>query len=125
MKPDAFMPVHWPEFWQAVEGLSPVIIVAYLRAMSYYWHHNGCKGLHNDSEFLRNLCRCDREDWGSVFGILFDNGGNFFKQENGLWHQKRCRHEYTHAQNLMDKRKHQTEKATVARWAEKHKNENH
>lgn len=109
------MPVYWPEFWQAVEGLNATVTVAYLRVLSYYWHHNACRGLINDDVFLRSLCRVDREEWDSVKQFIFNNGENFFRQESGLWHQKRCREEYGRAVDLMNKRKNQTQAARESR----------
>jgi uncharacterized protein YdaU (DUF1376 family) len=94
MKPDAYMPMYWAEFWAAVDGQPDNIILGYERAMSHYWQHNHCAGLRDDSEFLRRLCRIEREDWEAAMAIIFDNDKFFTLGEDNLWHQKRCRQEW-------------------------------
>jgi uncharacterized protein YdaU (DUF1376 family) len=94
MKPDQFMRWDWNEFWHAVEGLPDHVIVGYQRALGYYYQHNHCTGLRNDDEFLRKLCRIDREFWPDARAIIFDNDKFFFLDEDGLWHQKRAEEEW-------------------------------
>lgn len=98
MKPDAYMPVYWNEFWLAVEGQLDSIIVGYLRAMSFVWHHNHGAGLKDDSEFLRKLCHIEKDEWESAREIIFDNDKFFCLGEDGLWHQKRIEEEWARSE---------------------------
>lgn len=119
-KPDSYMPMDWAEFWQAVEGQSDLLIVAYLRALSYYWHHTHCAGLRNDSEFLRKICRADKLNWDDLCGILF-NGSEYFNLdvESNMWHQKRAQLAWLKVNETYEKRVKQTEAAMAARWPNK------
>lgn len=88
------MPFYWPDFWHAVEGFSDSAIVAYQRALSHYWHHNHCRGLQDDDEFLRRLCRIEKSEWQKIKQIVFDNDKFFTMDGDGLWHQKRAQEEW-------------------------------
>ena len=89
------MPMYWVDFWMAVEGQSDTIVVAYMRGLSFYWHHNHCVGLKDDSEFLRKVFRIEKDEWPNVQEILLD-GNHFFRLDpvTNLWHQDRCRAEW-------------------------------
>lgn len=110
--PDAYFPFYQNEFFQAIEGLPDLVSIAYLRAISYYWAHNHCVGLEDDDEFLRRLCRVERDEWPNTKPIIF---GRFFKLVAGLWHQKRAQEEWAKATRLYAKRFEQTKAATAAR----------
>jgi uncharacterized protein YdaU (DUF1376 family) len=90
-KPDRYMPMFWPDFWQAVEGLDCKVIVAYQRCLTFYWFHTGCTGLPDDDERLRGICRLDNDEWTDWKKILFskDNDGFWFIK-GGKWHNKRA-----------------------------------
>lgn len=94
MNPDAYMPFYGNDFFQAIEGHSDSIGIAYQRCIWYYWHQTHCEGLKNDSEFLRRLCRCERPDWELMESVIFDNEKFFTLGEDGMWHQKRASQEW-------------------------------
>jgi len=122
MKPDAYMPFYWMEFWHAVEGLPDQSIVAYQRVLSNYWHQNHCVGLRDDDEFLRRICRCDRDDWQSVRDTIFDNDRFMTQDADGLWHQKRAQEEWIHASAAYEKALVRAKAGAAARWKpNKHK----
>lgn len=89
MNPDAFMPFYGNQFFTATKGLNAEICWAYLKACWYYWSHNHCKGLQDDSEFLRGICEIDSTRWNAYYPIIFDNQEFFCLGEDGRWHQKR------------------------------------
>jgi uncharacterized protein YdaU (DUF1376 family) len=119
MKPDAYMPVYWNEFWMAVEGLPDSIIVAYQRCFSYYYHHNHCRGLPDDNEFLRKLCRCDKSDWEYVRGTIFNNDRFFTQDRDGLWHQKRTEQEWNKSKEKYEKAVTRAKAGARGRWKKK------
>lgn len=92
--PDAYIPLYGIEFLAAVEGHSDAIGMGYLRAIVHYWSHTHCTGLKDEQEFLRRLCRIDREDWEAAMAIIFDNDRFFTLGEDGKWHQKRAAQEW-------------------------------
>lgn len=116
MKPDAYMPFYWMEFWHAVEGLSDQSIVAYQRVLSNYWHQNHCAGLRDDDEFLRRICRCDRDDWKSIRETIFDNDRFMTQDADGLWHQKRAHEEWIAASKKYQTAMARAHAGAVARW---------
>lgn len=83
------MPFYHRDFWEAVEGMPPWMMVGYLRALTYNWGHNGCEGLENDENFLRDVMRIDTENWPKAWDKLFTGTKFFTLGEDGLWHQKR------------------------------------
>lgn len=98
MFPDQYFPLDIGAFWLAVDGLPSHVIEGYLRALTHYWQHTHCEGLRDDNEFLRKLCRIDRELWkespDSELGacaIIFDNERFFCLEADGKWHQRRAR----------------------------------
>ncbi len=90
MKPDAFFPFYAADFWQAVEGFAEHIVVGYLRAITHYWCHEHCEGLRDDKEYLRKVCRIERDQWDEACAIIFDNEKFFTQDATGLWQQKRA-----------------------------------
>ena len=103
MKPDSWLPFYGNDFFQAVEGYDDHTTMGYLRCLWHYWHHSHCAGLINDDDFLRRLCRCERENWLRTKGMIFD-GDKLFKLIDGKWHQKRASSEYTNSVELYEKR---------------------
>ncbi len=87
MKPDAYMPFYFRAFFEAIESLPETIGLGYLRAICHYWGHNNCRGLENNDEALRRICRIDRAEWVEYGPIIF---GRFFELDGGLWHQHRA-----------------------------------
>lgn len=98
MRPDQYMRWNWNEFWPAVEGLADHVIIGYQRALSYYYQHNHCHGLKNDDEFLRKLCRIDKDQWPDARDLIFDNDKFFLLGQDDLWHQKRASDDYKQAE---------------------------
>lgn len=92
-RPSAYFPLFGNEFFQAVEGYSDSIALAYLHALWHYWHHCHCEGLPDDDDYLRRVCHCLVSDWVRTKGILFDND-KFFTLEHGKWHQGRAIEEH-------------------------------
>ena len=115
-KPDQYMPFFGNDFFAAVEGYSAVIVAAYLRAIWHYWHQMGCKGLRNDELYLRNICRVDSSEWPEVQQVLFYSG-HFFKNENGLWQQKRAKEIYQKQMATIEANRAKTDAARNKRWA--------
>ncbi len=115
MNPDSYIPFYALEFWQAVEGQPDYIVVGYLRAITHYWMHSHCKGLRDDSEYLRKLCRIDPSDWETAQGVIFDNERFFTLGEGGMWQQKRARELWRDTKSAYDRRVKQTSAATLAR----------
>jgi Protein of unknown function (DUF1376) len=94
LKPDAYIPLYPRDFFDAIEGYSDAVGLGYLRAICHYWTHTHCKGLLNDSEYLRKICRIDMSGWVAAMGIIFDNNHFFTLGEDGLWHQSRASSEW-------------------------------
>ena len=115
MNPDSFIPLYGNEFFLAVEGHSSDIGLAYLRVLWYYWSHNHCAGLKDDSEFLRRLCRISVDEWIVAKPIIFDNDQFFCMDESGLWHQKKAFEEWNKAKKRYAENCLRTQKATAAR----------
>jgi uncharacterized protein YdaU (DUF1376 family) len=90
MKPDSFMPFYGNDFFQAITGYDENVGMAYLKALWHYWHHENCRGLKDEQEFLRRICGCDRDSWAIVRDVIFDNDRFFTLDTEGLWRQKRA-----------------------------------
>ena len=90
MNPDSFIPFYGNDFLQACEGQPDYVTVAYFRAIWHFWHHNHCAGLRDDSEFLRRLCRADKDSWPEIMEFVFDNDKQFTLNGDGLWIQTRA-----------------------------------
>lgn len=91
VKIDAYMPFYGDKFFAACEGLDDVLVLAYFRALWFYWAHTHADGIPNDDDFMRRLCRVQIADWQRCKGKIF---GHFFSLEHGKWHQERARTEY-------------------------------
>ena len=119
-KPDSYMPMYWPDFWTAVRGWPDIAILGYLKALSYYWHHDHCNGLRDNPESLRLICERDKSDWVDCMGLIFDNK-DFFTLEydsgSGLWHQKRARDEWKKWNNNYQSAVSRAKLGAEARWA--------
>lgn len=94
MNPDSFIPFYGNDFLQACEGQPDFVIVGYFRAIWHFWHHSHCVGLKDDSEFLRRLCRIEKDHWSEAMEFIFDNEKQFTLNENGLWIQTRAVEEW-------------------------------
>lgn len=116
MHPDAFIPFYGNDFLQAMDGHEDKVVVAYLRAIWHYWHHTHCKGLLDDEEFLRRLCRVEREDWDHVKGVLFDNNKFFTQDADFMWHQKRAEEEWRKSVAKYDAQVKRGRAGAKARW---------
>lgn len=116
-KPDKYMPMFWPDFWQAVEGLDCRLIVAYQRCLTKYWFHTNCEGLEDDDEQLRNLCRLDRDEWADWKKYLFSkNKKSFWFIEDGMWHNKRAREEWDKSMSYLEKMHKRAVAGAKGRW---------
>jgi len=100
-KPTAHLPFYGNDFFQALEGYSDGVVIGYLRALWHYWHHCHCKGLPDDDEYLKRVCRSQDHNWARTKGIIFD-GERFFRIQDGAWHQPRCLREYQHTQRVYE-----------------------
>lgn len=115
-KPDSYMPMDWPKFWMAVKGWPEVAIIGYQFALTYYWFHNHCKGLRDDSNFLRSVCERSELDWDICCSHIFDNQ-DFFKQDsNGMWQQKRAKEDWTNVMKGYEKKRDAGALGAKARW---------
>jgi uncharacterized protein YdaU (DUF1376 family) len=115
MKPDIYMPFYWPEFWLAVEGLDDIVIIAYLRLLSYYWHHSSCDGLENNNDKLQRICRMDGYDWNKNKAILF-GGDGFFKLVKGKWRNKRADEEWAKSIKAFERKSYGGKLTAAKRW---------
>lgn len=115
MSPDAFIPLYYRDFFEAVRGHPDFVGMGYLKAICHYWGHAHCKGLKNESEFLRRVCEVDRDNWELARSVIFDNDNFFTIGEDGLWHQKRAAVLWKEAKAAYDAKLRQTAAATAAR----------
>jgi uncharacterized protein YdaU (DUF1376 family) len=102
VKPDSYMPLFGNDFFSAVNPHSPVIGMAYLRAIWHYWRETHCRGLPDDQEQLRRICAVDKDEWPSVCAVVFDNDKFFTQDSEGIWHQKRAEEEWKKAKSKYD-----------------------
>jgi hypothetical protein len=110
------MPFYGNDFFQAVEGHSDHIALGYMRLVWHYWTHSHCKGLKNDSEFLRKIARIERDQWDEAYAIIFDNDKFFNLDTDELWQQNRAKEEWDKALKRYNKACRDTSAATKARW---------
>lgn len=103
MKPKHYMPFHFRIFFEATDSQQPDVTLSYLRAICHYWGHKCCKGLENDDETLRMICRCDTARWGRTKSFVFDNKDCFILDHNGLWQQKRAQEEWEKSLAVMER----------------------
>lgn len=88
------MPFYGNDFFQAVKGQPDIVAFGYLKAIWYYWNHEHCKGLRDDSEFLRKVCEIESEYWETCCPLIFDNNRFFTLDADGMWHQHRAEEEW-------------------------------
>ena len=120
-KPDKYMPMFWPDFWQAVEGLDCRLIVAYQRCLSKYWFHLHCSGLDDDDDQLRRLCQLDKDEWEDWKKHLFSKNKqdrSFWYFEHGKWHNKRALEIWNWVNELSQKRSVAGKRGAIERWKE-------
>lgn len=117
MKPTAYIPFYYNDFFQAMAGYSGDVQMSYLRAICHYWHH-GCDGMPDDDDYLRRICHCQPSIWPEVKAVVFDNRF-YFKLAGGLWHQKRANHEYTKTMEIYAARSESGRRAMQSRWHNK------
>lgn len=97
------MPFFGNEYNAAVEGYPDAVDVAYRRAMWHNWSALKCAGLPDDSEYLRKVCRRDKDEWLEIYPILFSESGFFSLGEDGKWHQKRQDEEWAKSKLKYDR----------------------
>ena len=118
MKPDEYLNLNG-DFFHAIEGLDDDVGLGYLRAIWHYRSHNHCRGLENDSEMLRRICRIEKDRWEVAMGIIFDNHFFFVMDENGVWHQKRAESDWIEDSLAYQRRCSIGQKANKIRWSKK------
>ena len=84
------LPFDGAEFFGALDGHPNLVGLAYLRAVWHYWHHTHCRGLPDDDDYLRRVCRVELADWARTKPALFGEEA-LFRRERGLWHEPRYR----------------------------------
>ena len=114
-KPSAYLPFYGNDFFESIAGYPDGVGLGYLRALWHYWNLTNCEGLPDDDDYLRRVCRCDIADWARTKNIIFDNR-YYFKLENGLWHQGRCRAEFEKSKVIYQARSEAGKRAMARRW---------
>ena len=118
--PDTYLKFHGDEYFRAVAGYSDQVQLGYLKALWYYRSHNHCKGLENNSEYLRRICEIDKEHWPESEKVIF--GSEFFSlDENGLWQQIRAQIDYAEDCEKLNKFIRRGKSGATARWGNKRK----
>lgn len=118
MKIDHYMPFFGKDFFGAMEGFREIVVSSYIRALWHYWQHTHCRGLRDDSDYLRVICHCDDLQWEYVYPILFGDGGElFYRDRSGLWQQDRARTEYLMREHIYEARSAGGKAAAGKRWA--------
>jgi len=103
------------QYFRAVAGKPDCVQVGYLKAIWYYWNHNHCKGLENDSEFLRKVCEIDQSDWEKSMPVIF--GSEFFTLDSdNLWQQYRTQLDFLEAEKKLKCYVERSRKALNERW---------
>jgi len=121
MRPDTYIKFDGDEYFRAVRGHTAHVQIGYLKAIWHYRSHNHCKGLENNSEFLRRICEIDLEHWDETFEVIFDNNHFFSMDENGLWHQKRAEQDWIEDSLAYQRRVQISTEANKQRWKKKRK----
>ena len=106
MKPDIFMPLFVGDYLRDTLGLSRADHGSYLLLIMAYWCHGG--PLTDDDEYLREIARCDRQDWARCRGLML----RFFSKQDGVWAHKRIDQELESACSRTGK----ASTAAVSRW---------
>lgn len=119
MRPDSYIKFDGDSYFRAVAGHPDCVQIGYLKAIWYYRSHNHCKGLENNSEFLRRICEVDKEHWEAAFGVIFDNNEFFTMDAEGLWHQKRAEQDWLEDSLGYQRRCQISQSANNARWGKK------
>lgn len=94
MNPDSYMPFYGNDFFQAMRGRKAFIKIAYLELIWYYWSHEHCKGLEDDTEFLQGIAGLKDDEWAIAMPVIFDNDHFFTQDSEGRWHQRRAEAEW-------------------------------
>jgi len=82
------MRFYFRDFFEAIDGLPDSIGLGYLRLIGHYWGNNHTKGLENNPEVIRKICRIERDEWQEWQDTIL---GRFFElDEDGMWQQKRA-----------------------------------
>jgi uncharacterized protein YdaU (DUF1376 family) len=87
--PTAYMPFYFNDFLGAVRAHPDAVAVAYLEALGHNWTVLKCRGLPNNSETLRKICKRDPDEWPEIETVVFDCDKFFSLGEDNLWHQNR------------------------------------
>jgi len=116
MKPDSYMPLFGNDLFMAIDAHGSVIGWAYLHTIWHYWHHNHCKGLKDDDDYLRGVCGCELNEWAKVRSVVFDNDEYFTLGTDGLWHQKFADELWDKATEQYDKKINRARAGARERW---------
>ena len=106
MKPDIFMPLYIGDYLRDTLGLSRADHGSYLLLIMAYWANGG--PLHDDDDYLREVARCDRQDWARCRGLML----RFFTKGDGVWRHKRVDEELEAACSRTGK----ASSAATSRW---------
>ena len=117
-QPDSYLKLTG-EFFHAIEGLPDDVGLGYLRLIWHCRHHNHCRGLEDNDDFLRKVARVEKERWPEVKKILFDNDFFFTLDENGLWYQKRTWEDFSEDKKRLEKFIQRGRAGAAGRWQNK------
>ena len=118
--PDTYLKFCGDEYFRAVSAYSNHVQLGYLKALWYYRSHNHCKGLENNSEYLRRICEIEKEHWPESEKVIF--GSEFFTlDENGLWQQIRAQIDYAEDCDKLKRFIARSAAGNAARWKRKKK----
>ena len=123
VNPDEYIKLEPGKWFPAVSSWPNEVAYAYFLAIIHYRCHRHCRGLENDSESLRRICRIEsRENWEShIMNMIFDNGDYFTMDEHGLWHQNRAKEDYEADKQSYQRAVHRGQLGVKARWGKKRK----
>ena len=100
------MPLYIGDYLRDTLGLSRADHGSYLLLIMAYWSNGG--PLPDDDDCLREIARCDRQDWARCRGLML----RFFSKQDGVWAHKRVDEELDAAH----KRKEKAQKSAQSRW---------
>ena len=109
MKPDIWMPMYWADFLADTMHLNRAEIGSYVLMIGAYWRRGG--PLPDDNEQLRQICRCDSQEWARCKGTM----ATFFSVAGGVWSHKRIDAEIAEAIKNKEAQYNRTKAATEAR----------
>jgi uncharacterized protein YdaU (DUF1376 family) len=110
------MPFYGHKFFSSMSGHSGNVVAAYLRLIWLYWSHFDCKGLPNDSEYLRRSAGIDPDDWKAVWDVLFSENEFFILDAQGLWQQSFAQLVYSESEKKYQAASEHGRKGAMKMW---------